>query len=153
MAFSQFLRLRRLCSDDSDFPEKSEAVCQFFYKHGYPVSVVKAGHRCAQQIDGQSALQTTQKENTNRILFTLTFHSHNHAVKSIILKTLNYFKMTLVLSFRNPHYFHSNVTKIQASFWSEVHFEPMTSLELSNALAHGAKLITLRVPPPMSFTA
>ena len=54
--FSQFLRLRRLCSDDSDFSEKSEAMCQFFDKRGYPVSVVQAGHHCAQQIDRQSAL-------------------------------------------------------------------------------------------------
>ena len=76
--FSQFLRLRRLCSDDSDFSEKSEAMCQFFDKRGYPVSVVQAGR--------QSALQTAEKENTDRIPFILTFHPHNHAVKSIILK-------------------------------------------------------------------
>ena len=84
--FPQFLRLRRLCSDDSDFSEKSEAMCQFFDKRGYPVSVVQAGHHRAQQIDRQSALQTAEKENTDRIPFTLTFHPHNHAVKSIILK-------------------------------------------------------------------
>ena len=36
----------------------------------------------------QSALQMSQKENNNRIPFTLTFHPHNHAVKSIILKSL-----------------------------------------------------------------
>ena len=76
--FSQFLRLRRLCSDDSDFSEKSEAMCQFFDKRGYPVSVVQAGR--------QSALQTAEKENTDRIPFILTFHPHNHTVKSIILK-------------------------------------------------------------------
>ena len=78
--------LCRLCSDDSDFSEKSEAMCQFFDKRGYPVSVVQAGHHRAQQIDRQSALQTAEKENTDRIPFTLTFHPHNHAVKSIILK-------------------------------------------------------------------
>ena len=38
------------------------------------------------KIDRQSALQMSQKENNNRIPFTLTFHPHNHAVKSIILK-------------------------------------------------------------------
>ena len=27
-----------------------------------------------------------------------------------------------------------------ATFWSEVHFKPMTNLELSNALAHDANL-------------
>ena len=68
--FSQFLRLR-LCSDDSDFSQKSEALCQFFCKRGYPISVVQAGHHLAQQIDRQSALQTDEKENTDRIPFTL----------------------------------------------------------------------------------
>ena len=63
-------------------------MCQFFDKGGYTVSVVQAGHYRAQQIDRQSTLQTAEKENTDRIPFTLTFHPHNRAVKSIILKTL-----------------------------------------------------------------
>ena len=83
--YSQFLRLRRLCSDDSDFSCKSEEMCQFFEKRGYPVSVVKAGHHRAQQFNRQSSLQTSQKDKNDRIPFTLTFHPHNHAVKSIIL--------------------------------------------------------------------
>ena len=66
---SQFLRLRRLRSD-SDFFEKTEAVCQFFDKRGYSVSVVQAGHHRAQQIDRHSALQTVEKEHTDRIPFS-----------------------------------------------------------------------------------
>ena len=60
-------------------------------------------------------------------------------------KTLNYFQtiLRLILSFRNLHLFHSNATETQATFWSEVHFKPMTNLELSNALAHNAKLFTV----------
>ena len=46
--FSQFLRLRRLGCDDSDFSEKSEAMCQSFDKRGYPVSVVQAGYHRTQ---------------------------------------------------------------------------------------------------------
>ena len=84
--FSQFLRLRRLCSDDSDFSEKSETMCQFFDRRSYPVSFVQAGHHRAQQIDRKSALQTAEKENTDCTSFTLTFHPHNHGVKSVILK-------------------------------------------------------------------
>ena len=42
-------------------PEKSEAMCQFFDKRGYPVSVFQVGHLRAQQIDRQSALQTAEK--------------------------------------------------------------------------------------------
>ena len=85
--YSQLLRLRRLCSEDSDFSLKSEEMCLFFDKRGYPTSVVQAGHHHAQQTDRQTALQMSQKEN-NRIPFTFTFHPHNHAVKSIILKKL-----------------------------------------------------------------
>ena len=76
---------RCLCSDDSDFSLKSVEMCNFF-KRGYPASVVQAGHHCAQQIDRQSALQTSQRDNNDRIPFTLTFHPHNRAVKSIILE-------------------------------------------------------------------
>ena len=81
-------RLRRLCNDVSDSSSKSEEMCQFFEKRGYPDSVVKAGHHRAQLFDRQSALQTSQKDKNDRIPFTLTFHPHNHAVKSIILNNL-----------------------------------------------------------------
>ena len=63
-------------------------MCNFFNKRGYPASVFEAGHRRAQQIDRQSALHTSQRDNNDRIPFTLTYHPHNHAVKSIILKKL-----------------------------------------------------------------
>ena len=51
-------------------------MCWYFEKRGhrtYPVSVVQAGHHRAQQIDRQSAQQTAEKENADRILFILTF--------------------------------------------------------------------------------
>ena len=37
LPYFQFLRLRRLCSDDSDFSSNSEEMCQFFEKCAYPV--------------------------------------------------------------------------------------------------------------------
>ena len=46
----------RLCSDDSDFSERSEAMWHFFDA----VSVVQVGHHRAQQIDRQSAPQTAE---------------------------------------------------------------------------------------------
>ena len=67
-------------------------MCQFFDKRGYPVSVVQEGDHRAQQIDRQSALQTAEKEKTDRIPFTLIFRPHNHADKSIILKNSKWLK-------------------------------------------------------------
>ena len=86
----QFLRLRRLWRDDSDFFDKSEATRQFFDKSGHPVSVVQGSYHRVQQIDRQSALQTAQMKNTDRIPFTLTFYPYNHSVKSIILNNFKW---------------------------------------------------------------
>jgi len=58
ISFSQFPRLRRLYSDDSDFSNKSEEIFQSLKKRSYPDSVVNTGQHHAQQIDRQSALQT-----------------------------------------------------------------------------------------------
>ena len=136
--FSHFFRLRRSCSDDSDFSEKSEAMCHVFDKRGYPVLVVQAGHHRAQQC---STVSSHYKRLRREIL--IAFHSLSHFTLTTTLlntsfsKTLKYLKtiQRLVLSFCNLHQFNSNVTKTQATFWTKVHFKPITNLELSNALA------------------
>ena len=96
-------------------------MCQFFDKRGYPVSVIRVGHHRAQQIDwhhslkelSNSTLATTQKENTDRIPFTLTSHPHNYAVDSIFLKKFKLLQTVQrpVVSFQNRNLFHSNATK------------------------------------------
>ena len=105
--YSQFLRLRSLCSDDSDFSLKSEEMCNFFNKRGYPASVVQAGHHRAQQIDRQSA--TGEFHSLSH--FTLTTTQWNQS----FLKTSNYFKMiqTQVESFRNTE--RSYITRLRCS--------------------------------------
>ena len=47
-------------------------MCQFFKKRGYR----------AQEIDRDTALQTSQNEETDRIPFTLTYHPQNLAIKN-----------------------------------------------------------------------
>ena len=173
--YSQFLRLRRLCSDDTDFSSKSEEMCQFFEKRGYSVSLVKAGHHRAQQFDRQSSLQTSQKDKNDRIPFTLTFHPHNHAVKSIILnnfkllqndpETGRIFSQPPLISFKRD----KNVGNFLVRSALKTNEQPA----LSNARARDAKLVfslltlarcrdlsdLLRspivsyVPPQMSFIA
>ena len=83
--YSQFLRLRRLCSDDSDFTTKSDEMCKFFKDRGYPDSAVITGRDRVQQIEQQTALQTSQRSKEERIPFTLTYHPQNHVIKNIIL--------------------------------------------------------------------
>jgi len=51
--YSQFPRPRRLCRKDSDFSFKSDEMCDFFDKRGYPASVVQVVRHRAQLIDRQ----------------------------------------------------------------------------------------------------
>ena len=109
--YSQFLRLRRLCSDDSDFSSKSEEMCQFFEKRGYPVSV--------RAIIAPNNLIDSQHYKRHKKIRMTEFHSPSLSIliitqsKVLFLTILNYSKMIqrLVESFRNLHLFHSNVTK------------------------------------------
>ena len=45
------IRLRHLCSDDSEFNSKCEEMCQCFKKRDYPDSTLTTGKHRAQEID------------------------------------------------------------------------------------------------------
>ena len=141
--YSQFLKLRRLCSEDSDFSLKSEEMCNFFNKRGYPASVVQAGHHRAQQIDRQSALQMSQRDNNDRIPFTLTFHPHNHAVKSIILKNFKLLQNDPDTGriFSQPPLISLKRDKNIGNFLVRSVFQQVINPELLNALTHDTKHI------------
>lgn len=64
--FSPSLRLRRLCSDNSD-SNKCEHMCQFFKKFGYPNSAVTTGKQHTQEIIRETTVQTSQNEEANSI--------------------------------------------------------------------------------------
>ena len=84
--YSQFLRLRRLCSDDTDFSEKAEEMCQFFKTRGYSHPVIHNSKHRAQSVHPQSTPLWSHNKLEGRIPLTLTFHPHNISVKNIILK-------------------------------------------------------------------
>ena len=56
-------------------------MCQFLKKHGYPYSAVITGKHRAQVIDRDTALQTSQNEETDRMPFNLTYDPQNLAIK------------------------------------------------------------------------
>ena len=57
-----------------------------FQKMRHPDSAVTTGKHRAQEIDRETALQTSQNEETDRIPFTVTYHPQNLAIKNVILK-------------------------------------------------------------------
>ena len=64
----------------------------FFKKRGYPDSAVTTGKHRAQEIDRETALQTSQNQETDRIPFTLTYHPQNLAIKDAILNNFKFLR-------------------------------------------------------------
>ena len=104
-------RIRRSCSDDSDFSVKSKASFSINVAILF-LSFKRATTAPNKLIDSQHYKRLRRKTLTAFHLllhFTLTTTQLNLS----FLKNLNYSKtiQRLALSFRNPHLFHSNVTK------------------------------------------
>ncbi len=92
--FSQFLRLRRLCSEDEDFRTKSLKMRDFFVQCGYPTSLLDTAFSKASQIPRSEALTNavTNVTENNQIPLVLTLHPINFKVRDIIRKNFHILK-------------------------------------------------------------
>ena len=92
--FSQFLRLRRLCSEDEDFQSKSLEMRESFVQRGYPTSLLDTAFSKASQIPRSETLSNsvTNVADHNRTLLVLTFHPFNFKVRDVIRKNFHILK-------------------------------------------------------------
>ena len=61
--YSQFLRLRRLCSEDSDFNSKCDEMSNFFSERGYPDSILSKALNRVQNVNRESASEPSASDN------------------------------------------------------------------------------------------
>ena len=87
--YSQFLRLRRICSEDEDFVLQSEKLALSFHRANYPDNVIQSSFDKAFNIDRESLFQRGPSTNNNQKddpkLFLITdFHPSYQAVLDIV---------------------------------------------------------------------
>ena len=110
LLYVNYLLLQLEQSGAVEVSAKNARKCaSFSKKRGYPDSAVITGKHRAQEIDRETALQTSQNKETDRITFTLTYHPQNLAIKmkNVILKNfsamipkLNTFSLPPLISFK-----------------------------------------------------
>ena len=87
--FSQFLRLRRICSDDGDYDIKSAEMASFFEYRGYPKNLIATSRQRAKGISRERALRKSNGEQrtqrSGKVPLVLNFHPRNQEVKKILL--------------------------------------------------------------------
>ena len=86
--YAKFIRLRRICSDDTDFHEKANDQTQFFLKQGYPEDIIETAFS---KVKNQHTLSVLQYQDSNtdvnkRIPQVLTYHPTNIQVKNVIFE-------------------------------------------------------------------
>lgn len=88
--YSQFLRLRRICSSDNDFQNKAEEMVNFFTTRGYSPALTRMARQRAANTSRSSALMPKDStENEDRPILALTFHPHNLAIKNVLLRNFH----------------------------------------------------------------
>ena len=83
--YSQFLRLRRLCSDPDEFQEKSKEMSQFFTARDYPQAVIDQARKRVESVTRPDALCNQTAQQMNRPVVSLLYHPHNLPVRRILL--------------------------------------------------------------------
>ena len=89
ISYSQLLRFRRICSDDTDFQQKSSEMTIFFQQRGYPQSVLKTAQSRVEHITQDHALQPASQSSSERILLVLTYHQFTAQISKIVRQNLN----------------------------------------------------------------
>ena len=92
--FSQFLRLRRICSEDEDCLARSLEMRHFFVQRGYPTSLLETAFSKASQIPRSDTLTDPVSNVTgnNKIPLVLNYHPFNFKVRDVINKNFHILK-------------------------------------------------------------
>ena len=83
--YSQFLRLRRLCSDDADFREQCSILAEFFEHRGYSHDIVRKASNQVRDISRDHCLQSSRKSSTTeRPTMVLSYHPNARLYTDIV---------------------------------------------------------------------
>ena len=88
---SQFLRLRKICTEEDDFEQAATTMESFFVTHGYPVQLVQEGRRKAASTPRALLLarRNANQTGTNRVPMVTTYHPKNTPVCKILSRNYN----------------------------------------------------------------
>ena len=85
--YSQFLRLRRICSEDDDFKEQCSKMAGFFLAREYPRSVVERALVKASRVSRASSLIPKVKNSDHKIPLVLPYYAHlSYKISAMVKK-------------------------------------------------------------------
>ena len=89
--YSQFLRLRRICSEDNDFENKSIEMASFFRNRDYPSNVIQRAQERVSAIPRHALIseRSDVPDAQPTIPLVLTYHPTNALIKNIMTRNFH----------------------------------------------------------------
>ena len=87
--YGQFLRLRRICTYDTDFYEQSDKLITYYLKRGYPEKALKKHLKRASKFTQDELLDVKEKNPTTTPVMVTNYNPSNPNIKEIIHKNWN----------------------------------------------------------------
>ena len=84
IAYSQALRIRRICSEDDDYDKESKILSQKLVDRGYPHHSVYEYITKVKGMQREETLVYKEKEKQHKIPFITTYNKHTPDIKNII---------------------------------------------------------------------
>ena len=86
--YSQFLRIRRICTSKSDFDKHVINLCSHFLRRNYPLKLLQEAAALARNKDRDTLLNPTQTVGAateeEQIFLISTYHPHDNALQQIV---------------------------------------------------------------------
>ena len=92
--YSQFLRVRRICSRNNDFVTESRKMVDYFHRAGYPKKLLQEAFGKAYKLDRGKLLQyntsdQTDAEDEKRFFLITTFHPSGNILDQVISNNID----------------------------------------------------------------
>ena len=90
--YSQFLRIRRICSNVEDFDKNTVLLSGHFLERDYPLELIQEAAIKARRLDRKELInkKSTQKQEEDKHILITTFHPHNDTLPKLVRKKLAY---------------------------------------------------------------
>ena len=87
--YGQYLRLRRICTQNADFESNAHKLTGYYLKRGYPFKSLKKHYSRAKSYTQNELLETTTKKTVDTPVLVCQFNPTNPDIKGLVMKNWN----------------------------------------------------------------
>ena len=130
--YSQFLRIKRICKEQTDFETNLEMKKTEFREKGYPTRILNNAEKAIRELERSNLLKTNAKNKApleNTVVLTTTYHQGEQYVPRTMKKnwdilarsctTKGMYRNKLLTGYRKPKSLHNHLVRAKVNYHPE----------------------------------